>query len=391
MNVLFISHKPPYPIVDGGCHAMDRMLRDFSFSYPNASITYLSLETEKHPSNINTIPPEFGNNIEFIHTKISTKINPIAALIHLFNSKSYNISRFKKENVSTLIKSLISKEKYELIVFESLFAGAYIDEIKNLSNAKLIYRAHNIEHKIWEDLSKGEANPLKKRYLKHLSKRLKTFEFTFLNKVDLIMSISDMDQSIFVKNTHTDCNYIPVSMPSKAKYNGVKNALCFLGAFNWMPNKEGVSWYVNNVHEELITKFPNVTLEIAGSFSDEISHLSEKPNIRLHGFVNSSMDFISSHGIFIAPILSGSGVKMKVLEAMSLGVPCVLSKKASEGLNLPSIIPICNSKEEFIEKLSLLLVDEGLCNKIGLAGQEFIQREFSTNVVSEKLMNSLKL
>jgi glycosyltransferase involved in cell wall biosynthesis len=134
-----------------------------------------------------------------------------------------------------------------------------------------------------------------------------------------------------------------------------------------------------------------VTLEIAGSFSDEISHLSEKPNIRLHGFVNSSMDFISSHGIFIAPILSGSGVKMKVLEAMSLGVPCVLSKKASEGLNLPSLIPICNSKEEFIEKLSLLLVDEGLCNKIGLAGQEFIQREFSTNVVSEKLMNSLKL
>jgi len=69
----------------------------------------------------------------------------------------------------------------------------------------------------------------------------------------------------------------------------------------------------------------------------------------------------------------------------------VLSKKASEGLNLPSIIPICNSKEEFIEKLSLLLVDEALCYKIGLAGQEFIQREFSTNVVSEKLMNSLKL
>lgn len=391
MKVLFISHKPPYPIVDGGCHAMDRMLRDFSFSYSNASITYLSIETEKHPYDINTIPPELGSKIDFIHSKISTKINPIAALIHLFNGKSYNISRFKKKSVSTLIKSLISKEKFELIVFESLFAGAYVDEIKSFSSAKLIYRAHNIEHKIWEDLSKGESNPLKKRYLKHLSNRLKTFEFTFLNKVDLIMSISEMDQSIFEKNTHTDCKYIPVSMPSKTKYNGVKNSLCFLGAFNWMPNKEGVSWYVNNVHGDLITKFPKLNLEIAGSFSDEISHLSEKPNIRLHGFVNSSMDFISSHGIFIAPILSGSGVKMKVLEAMSLGVPCVLSEKASEGLNLPSIIPICTSKEEFIEKLSLLLVDEGLCNKIGLAGQEFIQREFSTNVVSEKLMNSLKL
>ncbi len=91
MKVLFLSHKPPYPIVDGGCHAMDRMLRDFSFSYPNATITYLSLETEKHPSDVKSIPPEFGSNIDFINTKISTRINPIAALIHLFNSKSYNI------------------------------------------------------------------------------------------------------------------------------------------------------------------------------------------------------------------------------------------------------------------------------------------------------------
>ena len=134
-----------------------------------------------------------------------------------------------------------------------------------------------------------------------------------------------------------------------------------------------------------------MNLEIAGSFSQEISHLSEKPKIRLHGFVDSSMDFISSHGIFIAPILSGSGVKMKVLEAMSLGVPCVLSKKASEGLNLPNIIPVCNSKNEFIEKLSLLLIDENLCKQIGLAGQEFIQKEFSTDVVSKKLITSLKL
>jgi polysaccharide biosynthesis protein PslH len=391
MKVLFLSHKPPYPIVDGGCHAMDRMLRDFSFSYPNATITYLSLETEKHPSDVKSIPPEFGSNIDFINTKISTRINPIAALIHLFNSKSYNISRFKKKSVTTLIKSLISKKEYDVVVFESLFAGAYVDEIKNLSKAKLIYRAHNIEHKIWEDLSKGESNPLKKRYLKHLSIRLKTFELTFLKKVNLIMSISEMDQSIFTKNTNTNCKYIPVSMPSNAKYSGIKNSLCFLGAFNWMPNKEGISWYVNTIHDELVNKFPKLNLEIAGSFSDEISNLSEKPNIRLHGFVDSSMDFISSHGIFIAPILSGSGVKMKVLEAMSLGVPCVLSKKASEGLNLPSIIPICNSKEEFIEKLSLLLVDEGLCEKIGLAGQEFIQKEFSTDVVSKKLITSLKL
>ena len=96
------------------------------------------------------------------------------------------------------------------------------------------------------------------------------------------------------------------------------------------------------------------------------------------------------NGIFVAPLLSGSGVKMKVLEAMSLGVPCVLSSKAAEGLTLPQIIPVCQSKAEFIEKLSILLLDKELCEKIGKAGQEFIETEFSSELVSNKLIDSLK-
>ena len=154
MKVLFISHKPPYPIIDGGCHAMDRMLRDFVFSYPDASITYLSIETEKHPGKTNSAPIDLLNNVEFISTKISTKINPISALIHLFNKKSYHISRFKNTNLKECIHTLLRRQKFDAIIFESIFSAGYIDFIKTHSKAKLVYRAHNIEHKIWMDLSR---------------------------------------------------------------------------------------------------------------------------------------------------------------------------------------------------------------------------------------------
>lgn len=170
-----------------------------------------------------------------------------------------------------------------------------------------------------------------------------------------------------------------------------KNRMCFLGAYNWLPNKEGLFWFVNNVLDELVRKNHSVSLEVAGSFSNEISNLSGHSNIRLHGFVDSSKEFIANNGIFVAPLLSGSGVKMKVLEAMSLGVPCVVSTKAAEGLKLPSIIPICDNKQEFIEKLSLLLNNEELCIQIGNAGKEFIEKEFSTQLVAAKLISVLKL
>ena len=171
----------------------------------------------------------------------------------------------------------------------------------------------------------------------------------------------------------------------------IKKSISFLGAFNWAPNKEGVMWFVEDIFYNLVKEFPSLYFEIAGSFSEEISALAKTKNIRLHGFVDSSKEFMSANGIFVAPLLSGSGVKMKVIEAMSMGVPCVLSTHAAEGLDLPSIIPICRTKDDFIEKLSLLLNDEQHCIDIGNAGRTFIQTNFSTELVSKKIGTVLKL
>ena len=389
MKVLFISHKPPYPIIDGGCHAMDRMLRDFIYCFPNATIDYLSIATEKHPEIKNSTPDDLGH-ISFESISLSTRLSVFKAFIHLFNGKSYHISRFKNRVLQTKLNELISRKQYDVIVFESIFAAAHIDQIKRQCNAHIIYRAHNVEHKIWNDLAQGEQNPIKKWYLKHLSKRLKSFELSFLNKIDSIFSISEIDQGFFKKySDHT--HYIPVSMIHEQGPVKIKKSICFLGAFNWAPNKEGLLWFVEDVFHNIIKQFPFVYFEIAGSFSEEISTLSKTKNIRLHGFVDSSKEFMASHGIFVAPLLSGSGVKMKVIEAMSMGVPCVLSAHAAEGLDLPPIIPVCRTKDDFIEKLSLLLNDEQHCADIGNAGRKFIENNFSTELVSKKISAILKL
>jgi glycosyltransferase involved in cell wall biosynthesis len=312
-------------------------------------------------------------------------------LIHLFNRKSYHISRFKNASFREVIYSILGNNTFDVILFESIFSAGFIEDIKTRTNAKLIYRAHNVEHKIWEDLSKGESNPFKKWYLNDLSKTLKSFEVNFLEKVDLIFSISSVDQLFFKEFTRTESQYIPVSMITQNREVLIKNSLCFLGAFNWKPNKEGLMWFANHVFIELQALVPGLRLEVAGSFSEEIKALSNRKHIELHGFVESSLDFIQNNGIFIAPLLSGSGVKMKVLEAMSLGVPCVISSKASEGLNLPPIIPICRNKKEFIEKLYLLLNDDEMKIEIGKAGKEFIKREFSSELVSLKIKQSIQL
>ena len=80
---------------------------------------------------------------------------------------------------------------------------------------------------------------------------------------------------------------------------------------------------------------------------------------------------------------------MKVLEAMSLGVPCIVSAHASDGLDLPDIIPICHNNKDFITQVSLLLHNEALAKEIGLAGQEYIKHNYSSELVSNEIIDTL--
>ena len=388
MNILILSHKPPYPIVDGSCHAMDRFLRDLLKSMPKSNIDYISVATQKHVFNTEKIPEDLAEVVNFDAVNISTKIDPFNALIQLIKNKSYHISRFKNEKIIEKIKSVIHQKKIDFIFFESIFCGIYAKEIKELSSAPQVLRAHNVEHLIWRKLALNSKNPLKKWYLNHLSKTLQDFEEEFVAKMDHVFSIAPSDQ-LFFKTRNNQSNYIPVSMEVSSVRKLKAKKISFLGAYNWMPNKEAILWFTNEVWPEIAKLNPTTEFHIAGSYSEEIAELKNIEGIELHGFVNSSQEFMKEHGIFIAPILSGSGVKMKVLEAMSHGVPCVLSTHAAEGLNLPEIIPICKNKEAFIEKVSLLLQNKQLCHEIGIAGREHILEKYNSQSVSNKIKRLL--
>ena len=389
MNLLILSHKPPYPIVDGGCHAMDRFVRDLLKTFPSAKVHYLCIATQKHPFQADEIPKDLSKHISFSSVEISTRINPWTAFIHVLQNKSYHISRFKQSPILEKIVAITEKESLDYIFFESIFCGAYIDEIMSLSQAKRVLRAHNVEHLIWEKLSLNSKNPLKRWYLSHLSKTLRSFELNFVSKNDHVFSIAPSDNHYFKNNGVQQTNYIPVSMQGKESKALKSNAICFLGAYNWMPNKEGLLWFSNEVFPALLQQHPALILNVAGSFSEEIKVLRNKKQIVLHGFVPSSKSFISKHGIFIAPILSGSGIKMKVLEAMSLGVPCVLSAHAAEGLDLPEIIPVCHNNEDFIKQVSLLLQSEDLARKVGAEGLNYIKENYASGLVSKKIKDIL--
>lgn len=391
MKTLIIANKSPFPVIDGGCFAMNVFLKNLQAINEIEQIDYFILSTHKHPFSKDSIPSDLSKKTEFFSEEIDTKLYAKNALKHLIQSKSYNLSRFFDVEVAQKLKALILKNEYEIVIFESLFPLVYLENIRAYSQAKCILRAHNIEHEIWDDLQLNEGNPLKKWYLNQLVKALKKEEIEYFKKLDLILSLSNDDIQKIEKICSTPTRFIPVSIEkTSCKTDYSSNSFCFIGSYNWEPNREAINWFLKDLNPKIQQSIP-VKIEIAGKDGAIVFKDIETASVEFKGFVESPSAFLKSNGIFIAPMKSGSGVKIKVLEAMSNGLPCVLTPKAAEGLNLPTFYPICETEQAFIALCVELANDSLKREELGKLGFEFIQSNFGFEGVVEKLKDSLLL
>jgi glycosyltransferase involved in cell wall biosynthesis len=389
MITLVIANKSPFPVVDGGCFAMNVFLKNLQAIKEIEHIDYFMLSTHKHPFSETEVPSDLKLKTSFFSHEIDTKLYAKSALKQLIKGKSYNLSRFFDQAVEQKIEVLVKEKNYDLIIFESLFPLVYLEGIRKISGAKCILRAHNIEHEIWDDLRLNEGNPLKKWYLNQLMKTLKKEEIQYFKDLDLIFSLSNDDIQNIEKVCSTPTRFIPVSIEkTSCKTDYTSNSFCFIGSFNWEPNVEAINWFLSDLNPLIQQSIP-VKVEIAGKDGATVFKDNFSTSVQFKGFVESPSAFLKANGIFVAPMKSGSGVKIKVLEAMSCGLPCVLTPKGAEGLNLPSNYPVCNTEEEFINACIDLATNLEKREQLGKLGFDFIQDNFGFEKVVEKLKDTL--
>ena len=153
MNILQICNKPPFPAVDGGAIAMNNTTQGLLNN--GHKVTVLAISTPKHPVNYENLPEEYIKNTNFQTVFIDTSIRLRDAFFNLFTKKSYNIERFISVGFTQQLQKILTRESFDIVIIESLFVAPYISTIKSISNAKIVLRAHNVEHKIWERISKN--------------------------------------------------------------------------------------------------------------------------------------------------------------------------------------------------------------------------------------------
>lgn len=394
MKILQLCKKFPFPLKDGESIAVAYMAR--AFEELGCSVSLLAMNTSKHWFDPNHLPPE-ANYYQAIKTvDIDNHIRPAAAFANLFSDRSYHIQRFENQDFADALAAILQQESFDVIQLETLYLAPYIPVIRQHSNALIALRAHNVEHEIWERVA-ANSSPLKKWYLNKITPRLKKFEQEQLNRYDLLIGITERDVRQYeALGLQKPAVVMPIGLDCRdyrADFSSYKRplSLSFIGSLDWMPNAEGLDWFLNQVWTPVLSQqFPELEFHIAGRNTPAWLQRLNLPRVQVHGEVPDASDFINRHSVMVVPLLAGSGMRAKILEGMALGKVVLSTSIGLEGIHARQRqeVVVADTAQEFAQAVRWCYEQDAALEQVGRQAQAFCTDHFDHLEIARRLLDT---
>jgi polysaccharide biosynthesis protein PslH len=394
MKILQICCKAPYPADDGGSIGIYNMINGFLACGVDTHV--LTMNTSKHFKPDENVPDDFKKRTHYQSVNINNDITIFKAVKNLFSKWPFQASRFIDGDFEKAIISILEKNTFDIIQLEGLYISPYITTIKKYSKAKIALRTFNVEHIIWDRKIEVEKNSLKKFYFKLQNTRLKKFESYWSKQADVTVHMTQDDDNIFEKLGMNPKNHlvVPIGMDLdtyviKTNIPKEKYSVFHLGMMDWMPNIEAVLWFLEHVWDHVLNLLPEAKFYIAGRrMSDKIKSIN-KPNVIIVGEVDNHLDFIQSKQVMVVPLLSGSGMRVKILEGLSMGANIVSTSIGAEGIQVENNknIRIEDESKAFAAAIVEILKNEALSKVLSSHSRQLIADKYSIKAVTESLVH----
>ncbi|MFI5140470.1 MAG: glycosyltransferase family 4 protein [Sphingobacteriales bacterium] len=398
LKILILTHRVPFP-QNGGypivvCNTVKGLVN------LGHEVSLVSLNAKKnHHHEYNDDDNELLSQIKYRAFDIDINVSVFDVAVNLFSKTSFNINKYFSSEFERLLIRELKNTTYDIIQFEGLLVSLYLSAVRKNSDAMLIYRAHNIENQIWERLSGQKNDPFKKSYLKMHAKRIKNYELEQLNNFDGIAVFTEQDKTTLLEyGTKIPIEILPLGINldhykpdfSKTEFP----SLFFLGSLDWLPNREGIEWFLENFHKELTEGDLRVRFYVAGNdIPESFDDYDVMGKIFIQGEVDDALEFLNSKSIMIVPLLSGGGMRVKIVEGMAMQKCIISTSLGAEGINYENgtNILIANNQDEFYEAIKTCITDEEFCKTIGLNARKLIEEQHDVNKVTKKLVDFYKV
>lgn len=390
-TILIISNRIPYPLKDGGALAMFTLLKGwYQIGY---KVHLLAMNTSKHYISLNDLDVIFNKISSATYVNANNDIIIKAVLKNLlFSSKPEHAQRFYSLDFKNTLEGVVQKIKPDIIQFESIYLHEYFNICRDIApQALIIQRIHNIEAQIWQRLSQQQSSFFKRIYYKNLAKRIAKYEHKVWCDVDALVPISKYDATFILQSgCKTPHCVIPLGFDtSKCVLPDWKLPLKFyhLGAMDWYANQEAITFMKEKVLHKIILKVPQFEFSFGGrntpaSFKNNLS-----PSFLCVGEIDNVDAFLDDKSILLVPLLSGSGLRVKIVEAMMYGKLVISTDIGIQGIDAIDTVHYlkANTPNEFAAAIEWCYSNTSKAQEIASNAQTFIKDNYDISKLMKKL------
>jgi glycosyltransferase involved in cell wall biosynthesis len=313
---------------------------------------------------------------------------------NLWSPEPHSSVRFRSADLRSAIAGVLRRTSIDVVQFETICMAPYGRATGPLPQ---ILVHHNVESKLLERRAEAEGGLAARAYLRLQAAKLREQERRLLHSSMAHIAVSDGDRlslleiepaaDVIVVENGVDTEYFaPGSDPS-----GNEDRIVFVGGMSWFPNREGMTWFLEEVWPTVLERRPSASLVVVGDKpSREVVDRSADPASRVTatGLVPDIRPHVRDASVFIVPLHVGGGTRLKILDAWAMSKSVVSTTIGCEGLGAVDgeTLLIADTAKQFAVSILRLLEHRELRRKLGDAARLKVDREFTWRRVAAKQM-----
>ena len=313
---------------------------------------------------------------------------------NFFSSMPLSLSRYCSPAMREKITQLRSSEPFNSVVCDFLTPAPNFADM-----SKVLLFQHNVETMIWRRHVEQAQDPLRRVYFRTQADRMEDWERRMCRAAARVIAVSSQDAATMRKMFGVDAARVPTGVDLdyfRRPADSARSAdLVFVGSMDWLPNSDGVNYFVREILPLIWERRPDCTLAIVGrSPSPSMQALARQdPRIQVTGTVPDVRPWLWGARVSIVPLRIGGGTRLKIYEAMAAGTATVSTSIGAEGLDVshPANIRLADTPHEFAAQCLWLLEDATQRLSVADEALRLVTSRFSWDVVADEFEKLLVL
>lgn len=397
MKILQLSPQFPFPPDDGGRIAIANITKEFAKAGHEVTLfclgNTLPIPTELH---------EAKRYAKVVLCNHSTENTPLRIAAAALLPISIYMQKHIGSQVLKDITDLMKREKFDVIHADHscmAIAAQFAQKLAKNTGQHLPIglRLHNVEWIIWKRYAeKLLNNSPKKWFVSRQARLLREAEKRYYPQMDVCFAVSEKDREEALNLSSSATVVIaphgitPEDWKIDESITRNEKEIIIATTYNWVHNVEGVQWFVEKVLPIVKATVPEAKLTLIGKnpppFFQEWSSLG----VDVLGYVDRVQPYMNRAGVYIAPLFVGSGVRIKILEAMAMGLPVVATPIAREGIvgGESEGLFTAEDAEDFAKQVIFLLENPNEARTAGMAARAYTFENYTWKSSADIMLNT---